>query len=74
MVAALLLIPGPMGWLPVAVFGAIASGIAGIAVIGLRETSKAPTEMLGDPDWAKLTDRAHSAEDSEARRTLPMQS
>lgn len=49
MVAAMLLVPGPSGWLPVAVFGAVASGIAAVAVLGMRETSKTPTELLGGP-------------------------
>ena len=49
MVAAILLVPGPSGWLPVAIFGAVAAGIAAIAVIGMRETSKTPTELLGGP-------------------------
>ncbi len=49
MVAAMLLVPGPAGWLPVAIFGAVASAIAAVAVLGLRETSKTPTELLGAP-------------------------
>jgi MFS family permease len=49
MVAAMLLVPGPSGWLPVAVFGAVAAGIAAVAVLGMRETSKTPTELLGGP-------------------------
>ena len=52
MVAAMLLVPGPSGWLPVAIFGAVAAGIAAIAVIGMRETSKTPTELLGGPKAA----------------------
>ncbi len=47
MVAALILLPGATGWLPVAVFGAVACCIAGVAVLGLRETAKTPTDLLG---------------------------
>ena len=56
MVAAILLKPGPSGWLPVAIFGAVAAGIAAVAVIGLRETSKTPTELLGG---RRAADRVH---------------
>jgi hypothetical protein len=49
MVAAMLLVPGPSGWLPVAIFGAVAAGIAAIAVTRMRETSRTPTELLGGP-------------------------
>jgi hypothetical protein len=64
MVAALLLVPGPTGWLRVAFFGAIASAIAAVAVLGMRETSKTPTELLGGPWAAVSTSRRRSAEPS----------
>ncbi|MFF2347028.1 MFS transporter [Pseudarthrobacter sp. NPDC058119] len=49
MVAAMLLVPVPSGWLPVAIFGTVAAGIAAVAVMGMRETSRTPTELLGMP-------------------------
>ncbi|MHC6594052.1 MFS transporter [Arthrobacter sp. C152] len=49
MVAAMLLVKSPSGWVPVAVFGALAAAIAAVAVLGMRETSKTPTELLGAP-------------------------
>jgi MFS family permease len=69
MVAALLLVPGPTGWLPVAIFGAIASAIAAIAVLGLRETSKTPTELLGAPWAGDSSAPLRSADLAESRRT-----
>ncbi|WP_370181984.1 MFS transporter [Rhodococcus wratislaviensis] len=60
LIAALLLGSGPSGWLPVAMFGAIATGIAALAVIGMRETSKTPAELLGGPRSAEMLDRLHS--------------
>ncbi|MFC9833293.1 MFS transporter [Rhodococcus sp. NPDC127530] len=60
LIAAVLLGAGPSGWLPVAMFGAIATGIAGIAVIGMRETSKTPAELLGGPRSAELLGRLPS--------------
>jgi MFS family permease len=54
MVAAMLLVPGPSGWLPVAIFGAVAAGIAAVAVIAMPETSKIPTELLGGPRTAVM--------------------
>jgi MFS family permease len=61
MVAAILLVPGPSGWLPVAIFGAVAAGIAAIAVIGMPETSKTPAELLGGPRAAALMGQLDSA-------------
>jgi hypothetical protein len=60
-VAAILLVPGPSGWLPVAIFGAVGAGIAAIAVIGMRETSKIPTELLGGPRVAAQMAQLDSA-------------
>ncbi|GAF50276.1 MFS transporter [Rhodococcus wratislaviensis] len=60
LIAALLLGSGPSGWLPVAMFGAIATGIAALAVIGMRETSNTPAELLGGPRSAETLDRSHS--------------
>ena len=54
MVAAMLLVPGPTGWLPVAIFGAVGAAIAAIAVIAMPETSKIPTELLGGPRAAAM--------------------
>jgi hypothetical protein len=60
LIAALLLGAGPSGWLPVAFFGAIATGIGAIAVIGMRETSKTPAELLGGTRGAELMGRLHA--------------
>ncbi|NHU43897.1 MHS family MFS transporter [Rhodococcus sp. A14] len=59
LIAAVLLGAGPSDWLPVAMFGAIATGIAALAVIGMRETSKTPAELLGGPRSAELLGRSH---------------
>ncbi|MFC0452769.1 MFS transporter [Rhodococcus jostii] len=64
LIAALLLSAGPSGWLPVAFFGSIATGIGAIAVIGMRETSRTPAELLGGPRSADLIGRLRSAEHS----------
>ncbi|TQC42566.1 MFS transporter [Rhodococcus sp. WS4] len=64
LIAAILLSTGPSGWLPVAFFGAIATGIGAIAVIGMRETSKTPAELLGGPRSADLIGQLRSAEHS----------
>jgi Flp pilus assembly protein protease CpaA len=47
LIAAVLVSPGPTGWLPVAVFGAIAAAVVAVAVLALRETYRTPTEALG---------------------------
>ncbi|MFC9763515.1 MFS transporter [Rhodococcus jostii] len=60
LIAAVLLGTGTSGWLPVAVFGAVATGIAALAVIGMRETSKTPAELLGGPRSTDLLGRLHS--------------
>lgn len=65
LIAALLLSTGPSGWLPVAFFGAIATGIGAIAVVGMRETSKTPAELLGGPRTAELTGQLSSPEHSD---------
>lgn len=62
LIAALLLSPGQSGWLPVAIFGAIAAGIAAVAIIGMRETSKTPTDLLGGQKAAVLRAHTHPAE------------
>jgi hypothetical protein len=54
MVAAMLLVPGPTGWLPVAIFGAVAAGVAAVAVMAMPETSKIPTGLLGGPRVAAM--------------------
>jgi MFS family permease len=68
MVAAMLLVPGPSGWLPVAVFGAVASAIAAAAVLGMRETSKTPTELLGGPRAGASASQLPSTVPSESTR------
>jgi ABC-type Mn2+/Zn2+ transport system permease subunit len=60
LIAAVLLRPGPMGWLPVAVFAAIATGIAAIAVSGMNETSTVPTELLGGQRTTDLTNERNA--------------
>jgi MFS family permease len=55
LVAAVLLRSGPAGWLPVAIFAAIATAIAAVAVSGMLETSKVPTELLGGQRAIDLT-------------------
>lgn len=70
MVAAMLLLPGTSGWLPVAIFGAVAAGIAAIAVLGMRETSKTPTELLGGPRVEASTSQLPSAGNSESKRSV----
>lgn len=62
MVAAMLVASGTSGWLPVAVFGTIAAAIASVAVLGMRETAKTPTELLGGPRTAELFGRLQRAE------------
>lgn len=69
MVAAMLLVPGPSGGLPVAIFGAVASAIAAVAVLGMRETSKTPTELLGGPRAAASTRRPRSADVADSKPT-----
>lgn len=70
MVAAMLLVPGTSGWLPVAVFGAVAAGIAAVAVMGMRETSKTPTELLGGPRVEALARHLNRAEPAGSTRVL----
>ncbi|MCD2097020.1 MHS family MFS transporter [Rhodococcus rhodochrous] len=74
MVAALILLPGATGWLPVAIFGAVACGIAGIAVLGLRETAKTPTDLLGLSPDAEPVEVVANAEQPDTPRVLQTQS
>jgi hypothetical protein len=68
MVAATLLLPGPSGWLPVAIFGAVAAGIAAVAVLGMPETAKTPTELLGGPRVDSLDSQLPPAGPGESTR------
>jgi MFS family permease len=49
MIGGLLLTEGVNGWIPVAVFGTVCMGIAGIAAYSSRETARTPIEQLGGP-------------------------
>jgi MFS family permease len=68
MVAAMLLLPGPSGWLPVAIFGAGAAAIAAVAVLGMPETAKTPTELLGGPRVEAMASQLPPAEPAESKR------
>jgi MFS family permease len=68
MVAAMLLLPGPSGWLPVAIFGAVAAGIAAVAVLGMPETAKTPTALLGGPRVDALASQLPPAGPAESKR------
>ncbi|MCR1161083.1 MULTISPECIES: MFS transporter [Micrococcales] len=70
MVAAMILVPGPSGWLPVAIFGAVAAGIAAVAVLGMRETSKTPTELLGGPRAQPTNPKRSLDEPAGTKRTV----
>lgn len=69
MVAAMILVPGATGWLPVAIFGTVAAGIAAVAVLGMRETSKTPTELLGGPRAEASASQLPSTGLAESKRT-----
>lgn len=49
MIGGLLMGPGPMGWVPVALFGVGCAAVALVAVISSRETAHTPALELGGP-------------------------
>ena len=48
-IAGLLIADGINGWIPVAVFGAVVSALAAVAVLSARETAFTPVKQLGEP-------------------------
>jgi MFS family permease len=49
LIGGLLLTEGVNGWVPVAVFGTVCMGIAGVAAYTSRETARTPIDQLGGP-------------------------
>lgn len=70
MIGGLLLTEGLYGWVPVAVFGAICSVVAILAVLSSRETAFTPIEGLGGPYLEAVAEEENPAEKTTA--AVPM--
>ena len=66
MIGGLLLADGVFGWIPVAIFGAVCSLLAILAVLSARETAFTPVKDLGEPYW-----KAQRLQDSSVKITTP---